>query len=544
MTGSRSIGTKAAYYLFPPLPTRRWPRILTLLLFFVGALAGFSWLSSPADLYAVVVSAVSATLFYGVGGMRNRRPLWRCATGIAWLVLAILHLVWLYGALVFGLVLYWSVPLWTVGLLLLLALSSLVGPRNRLSVRIPLALPLGLWILACLIGWGREDGRVRCDDYLRLKGESAVQIVVPTHSALEQCKPGHVLPVSRYPRRVWDDPTGQRILFTTQTGIFGPGTEDSRLSVELSGSVCEIPVDGSLPPRCVGRGKAEGLVESDRHDRVFVAAWGDIAPGKSGAVYALPRTGPLEILDEALLEDRSVELFYEPADDYLGIFFDNATSMLSLRAVDLVGASEPVIAPFDPGDVYYDDQRHEGLLCYSPWILRPFNGGSAALVAFQGRPFSARALASSDEYPWMWLSLVWGCQFDPEGRKAYAAIATLGLLLDIDYDTGSILRWDFIGVGMRSMVLDAGRRRIYIANFLRGDVVAIDMTTGDEVDRWFAGRFVRGLRLSRDQGSLYVGSNLGVLRVRLGGRPTTEDAAGSSGLQAVTGVQQPGSSEE
>jgi DNA-binding beta-propeller fold protein YncE len=115
----------------------------------------------------------------------------------------------------------------------------------------------------------------------------------------------------------------------------------------------------------------------------------------------------------------------------------------------------------------------------------------------------------------MWLSLVWGCQFDPETRKAWAAVTNLGLLLTIDYDTGDVLQSRFAGFGLRSMVVDRSRRRIYAANFLRGDVLVLDIDTGAEIERWFAGRFVRGLSLTRDGRSLLVGSNLGVLSIPL-----------------------------
>ena len=164
------------------------------------------------------------------------------------------------------------------------------------------------------------------------------------------------------------------------------------------------------------------------------------------------------------------------------------------------------------------------LLGYVAWDKRRFEAarldprdypGAAALVAFRGHPFQVRGLAPSSEYPWAWLSIVWGCEFDPVARRAWAAVADLGLLLTLDYDSGAVLDRRFIGMGMRSMALDAARHRLYVANFLRGDVVSYDLGTGAEAGRWFAGRFVRGLRLSRDGRSLWVGSNLGVLSISL-----------------------------
>ena len=515
MTKLHRAGVRALGLLAPPLPAGPWASLAILALRFAGAVAAFAWLKSPLGPYAPPAAGAVATLVGAVAGLRGAHRWLRLATWPARAADVLLHLLWFLVALVFGSVLAWAVPAWVPWAVLALALAVVAGAGFRSGRRIPLVLPVGLWILACVYGWGNEDGRVRCDDYLRVKDLGTPRVVVPTHSALEGCVPGDSLRVPRYPRRVWEPPDGGRIVFTTQPGIFPLDPDEPPLDVELSGSVCEAPLDGSRSPRCFGAGKAEGMVESERHDRLFVAAWGQTGPGKRGAVYAFPRRGPLEPAGAALLDRPSVELFYEPEDDTLGVFSDDARVMQVVGAADLVPDRAPVAAPFDPGDVFYDAGRGEGVLCYSPGLARTLDGGAAALVAFRGHPFQVRGLAPSSEYPWAWLSIVWGCEFDPVARRAWAAVADLGLLLTLDYDSGAVLDRRFIGMGMRSMALDAARHRLYVANFLRGDVVSYDLGTGAEAGRWFAGRFVRGLRLSRDGRSLWVGSNLGVLSISL-----------------------------
>jgi len=269
--------------------------------------------------------------------------------------------------------------------------------------------------------------------------------------------------------------------------------------------------------QCVGRGKSEGIVESAADDRLYVATWGGGAAGsEGGAVYAFAREGSLkEPLAEIDLDLPSVHMFLDPLTDTLGVLFDRGVGMLPLRASDLSRNAPLVELPLCAADVYYDAERGEGLICYSPSLALSLRGEAAAVVAFTGRPFAARGLATSRDYPWMWLSAVWGCGFDPVARKAWAAIADLGLLLRLDYDTGRIEQARFLGFGMHAMVVDGARNRLYVARFLSGEVLALDRDTGTEVGRWFGGRFVRGLRLSRDGRSLWVGSNVGVLRIAL-----------------------------
>jgi hypothetical protein len=69
------------------------------------------------------------------------------------------------------------------------------------------------------------------------------------------------------------------------------------------------------------------------------------------------------------------------------------------------------------------------------------------------------------------------------------------------------------------VAFDAARRRLYVANFLRGDVVSFDVDSGRRVQEWFVGRFSRWVALSRDRNSLFATSNLGVVRIALGKRP-------------------------
>jgi hypothetical protein len=109
--------------------------------------------------------------------------------------------------------------------------------------------------------------------------------------------------------------------------------------------------------------------------------------------------------------------------------------------------------------------------------------------------------------------MVWGCDFDPVRRVAWIAIANLGVIAVTDYDTGKVLDTWWAEPGLRSAAFDG--RRLYMSNFLRGDVIAYDVDNGREVGRWFVGRFARYVGLTRDRTALLATSNLGVVRIPL-----------------------------
>lgn len=488
-----------------------------LALYAVGAAAGFSWVSSIDDIAVIPVVALG-TAAHAAAGLRGAIGGRRLLAAVGRAVDAAFHLYYAYAAFTFGVMLHWAVPTWAKTILALLGAAWLAGRVLRGRPRVPLALPAGLWVLACLLGWQVQDGTVRCDDFLRVRQEGALEFVLPTHPALAACRAGDEVRVPRYPRNVWEYPDGRRLLFTTQRGLRPSTWFRKAPSPGLDGSVCEVALDDSGAARCLGEGKAEGIVASDARRRVYVAEWALGRGGKEGAVMAFPFDGPMHVVDRVALPRSSAELYYDPRADRLGVFFDDLQGqMMVLDAGDLQAPPGDVEAAFLPGDIPYDPSTGEGMLCFAPNLISPIEGRAAVAVAFRGFPFVARPLVSSARYPWAWLALVWGCELDTAGRKAYIGLANLGLLLTVDYDAGGILAADFLGFGLRKTVLDASRRRLYVADFLRGDVITWDLERGVEVDRRFAGRFLRGMRLSRDGGSLWLASSLGVLRMPMEG---------------------------
>jgi hypothetical protein len=489
---------------------RRARRIAELVLFYIGATAACGVLVSSFPWPSVAVAAAVATVLRLLVDTR-RSAVVRAA---ALTVLAALYAAWAYFAVVFGYLLAWTVP-WPIRLtLVLLAVLAAVGwQRPGVAVRVPAVLPLGLWIAICALGWWREDGVIRCDDYARFRTDASVSLAVPTTRALASCAPGEVLRLRRYPRRVWESPDQSRYIVPTQEGInrFPHGTP---VSDPIEDGVCEFGADGTRHA-CVGGSvyKMQVIFDSAPLDRVFVGGWG---PGH-GVLYTLPRSDHLRLLGEAYTDVNTGEGFYDPDADEIGLLADQCSGLTRFRASDLSQQpSEP--APFCPGESHYDPIRHEGIFCFAPGPLAPLIDVSKAgylSVAFRGDPFSFRLLGTSPWHVWTYGALVWGCDFDPANRVAWAPIASLPIIAVLDYDSGRILQTWWAEPGTRSVAFDAVRRRLYMSNFLRGDVIGVDVDSGREVDRWFVGRFARYVALARDGHSLLATSNLGVVRIAL-----------------------------
>jgi hypothetical protein len=195
-------------------------------------------------------------------------------------------------------------------------------------------------------------------------------------------------------------------------------------------------------------------------------------------------------------------------------FADEGFAMIPFALPTLTREPEIPVQMNVPGAVRYDPQRGEGVVCAAGGPgFRVGGQRFMALAARRGPPAHLRALGADAALTWF--AMTWGCEFDPVRRRAYVNLPNLGLLAALDYDSGALLRTSFVGFGMRMATLDPLRRRLYLTNFLAGYVAAVDEATGRVLRRWQVGRFPRFSTLSRDGSQLLVGTNLGIVAIRL-----------------------------
>jgi len=125
-----------------------------------------------------------------------------------------------------------------------------------LVMTLSLVLPVGIAIAALVGGWMREDGVIRCDDYLRVRASGGA-VVVPSTPEVEHCVSGDSMMVERYPRQFWESPRGDGFLVTTQRGDhdLSPTEPRGRMAgVWFSGAVCRVNLErGTAPSQVVGR---------------------------------------------------------------------------------------------------------------------------------------------------------------------------------------------------------------------------------------------------------------------------------------------------
>jgi DNA-binding beta-propeller fold protein YncE len=412
-----------------------------------------------------------------------------------------------YAALLFTTVLGWGLSPWATAAILLTTAAAVatawVGGRG---MRVPPVLPLGLLIILVLSGWWREGSRVRCDDYLHARGQSDVEILVPSRRELAGCTAGTTVPLHRYPRQIWEAPDGQTLVFTTQFEPFAEATTDG-----LEGALCVAnPRDGA-EPSCSGEGKGDGIVEMARHDRLLAVSSGG---PDNGRLYTVP-LDRLRSEPELVRVHRAGSAIYDASLDVLYVIGDDGRMIIPMRGDDLEPSADvPVQLPMLADYGRYDDARHQGILCGAAGPIGALaNGGRPYLiVGFEGQPLALRPVEDSLVG---WLAFSFGCDWDPATRRAYVALPNLGAVAELDYDTGRLIDLDPAPIGLRYLRFDPHRHRLYAGDFLRGNVVELDAGDKHELRRWFVGRFARDVRPTRDGTALLAASNLGVVRIRL-----------------------------
>ncbi len=492
------------HHSHPALPARpRSARVTTITLFCFGAALCFPYLYSGFGLLPIVLMSVAWML----ASAMTRRARWRLLRWVAGAFSAALYALSAYTVVVFTMVLGWSLAPWTIVLISFIGLAAVLTARPAWrGVRVPVVLPLGLTISIVLSGYWREGGRVRCDDYLRASRQAGVEVIVPSLRELADCRPGAMLPIGRYPRQIWESADQQTIVFTTQAERYSAATRNG-----LRGAVCRVRPGQRGVPRCGGVGKGDGIVEIAAHDRLVALSSGGEGGGR---LYVLPLD---RLFSKATLMHvrRAGSAIYDSTLDVLYVFGEDGQMLLPMRGEDMKPSEEVPIVPLVLSDYgHYDETRHEGIFCGGAGFLEPLTGGPRPYLAvgFRGLPAALRPL---DESLLGWLSFSFGCDWDPAARRVYVAIPNLGAVADVDYDSGRLLALRPADVGLRYLRFEPRRRRIYAGDFLRGTVVELDADDKRELRHWFAGRFVRDVRPTRDGSALLVASNLGVVEIRL-----------------------------
>jgi hypothetical protein len=507
---------------FEPLARGARGTIPALALFFLGSSGALLFVESVTGPMPWLLLASATTGCYAVARSSFSSGIGRVARGAARGLIALLLAIWMYEAALCGSMLSWTLHWWTWALVFVLAAASAASAsRQWARLAVPWALPIGVFCSACLLGWAREEWRVRCDDVLAVTAQRSVRIAVPVRDDLERCAPGESLAIGLYPRKVWPAADGNRVVFTTQQAIheaFRPPAVPSR----ISGLVCESEerVEGGRPtPRIaclIAQGKAHAIVEDPDRDRLLVGVLSGL-DGRAGGIVAVSRSAPLREIGRVVLPQGG-NFFLDPESDRLGEFGDEGRELDFVRASDFTVLERGMPASFlGPDFIRYDAQRHEGVACSASGPLRTLDGDAPLAVAFQGVPFSARPLAPSSRYPSSWLALSWGCDWSVDRQRVFVAVSSLGQIVTIDRSSGDVTGRSFVGLGVRPLTYDPRRNVLFAGNFLRGDVLVFDVATGSVVRRWFAGRYVRDIELTRDGNAILITSNVGIVRIDLDG---------------------------
>jgi hypothetical protein len=410
-----------------------------------------------------------------------------------------------YETLAFGAMLSWAVPWWALvgtGVLLAASVATHVRPPGA-APRVALLVPMGAWVGACLWGWSEEIGVARCADYLQAAAQPDVEVVAPSTAALRSCEAGERLRPAGHPRKLFEGARPGELFATIQRS----GQSVERTST-FSGGLCAV----TLPE--LGGGVADVSCRDDLPGLYGLAFDREtLLVGGSFGLQRLSAEAPFETLGQSAAVHYVSTLLLVPGADPGEVlaFYDDMDrvdrfALPSLRRLE----SRPL--PIAPEEVRYDAQRREGVYC----------AASTPLFAIEGRPYLALAMGSDllqvrllgENAPWAWLAFSDGCDVDLDARRVYVGVGTLGILAVLDYDSGEVVEVQPIGFGVRPLLHDPERGVLYAGSYLDGWVRELDVRSGEQLRRWFVGRFVR--HIVRDPGTdaLLVTSTLGVVRIR------------------------------
>jgi hypothetical protein len=456
----------------------------------------------------LLILLLALTVQWAAGQKRSGRK-WTFVRFISRLVHLFIVGFVLYEALSFGFMLGWTIPSWVLSLIVIVSFGWMASIRIRpQNPRIPLILPVSLWIGACLFGWATEKDTLRCEDYIRILKQPDVLPSIPSVELPNQCQIGTRFQPVGYPRMIYPTNEINRYLVTVN---FQPTHASPKQEQHIfNGGVCEVQLKENKLGR-VTHCAYEKLwdLRYDSTTNQFLGA---------GPLGLIRSTG--EVPFKILARNRTSRLpdligFFPSVDSTrITVFFDDFQSaeVYDSTTLNWIESKELKI---NPVQVHYNPHTQEGMYCFGSAHLFPINNRGYLGLAFKRDPLALRLLGDSNHVPWAWLAFSDGCDVNWEARTAYISIATLGIVAVVDYDHGTVLDILWVGFGVRSTVLNPAKNRIYTANYLNGEVLEIETTSGTVLRKWFVGRFVRDLTHDRDHAILYVTSTVGIVSIIL-----------------------------
>lgn len=442
----------------------------------------------------VIVPVLAVAIFLRPGFLRT----------IARLLLLIPFGFAVYQVISLGYMLYWTIPDWAlIGVTFLLITSVLTF--FRAGFRVPFVFSFGVLILLLVHGWAEQRWTVRCADYLDINAQDRVKVIAPTDKRLATCSSDDSFKPIGHPRMIYHANDPGRYLVSVE--IEGHRSDTDMQHSLFSGGICEL--DKDLKLTCGDYGKITHLTYEKETDKVY-------ATGPVG-LFKMESIPPFKVENHIPGRKKrfpaiAVLVPKEPYAD-LALYFDNPSNPERID-ISTFERLEAISKAVSPEDYQYDLETGEGLYCFSSTPLFPFDDTAFLALAFEKDDLlKFRPIGTSKTSPWVWLGFSDGCALDTAKRRAWSSVGTLGLLSEMDYDSGAILESHFVGFGVRSILM--GKDRMYVSNYLNGRVNEYDLKTWELKRSWFAGRFIRHVQFNHNRTALLVTSTAGITEIGL-----------------------------
>ncbi|HHW97593.1 MAG: YncE family protein [Myxococcota bacterium] len=409
-----------------------------------------------------------------------------------------------YQAISLGYMLYWTIPDWVLIVVAFLFIASVLT-SFRGGFRIPFVFSLGVFILLCINGWNQQKWTVRCTDFLDAANQEGVKVIAPSDRRFDSCSSGDTFKGVNHPRMIYHTNDPGRYLVSVETADQVDNSTNQDLA--FSGGICEL--DEDLNITCGDYSKITHLAYEKATDKVY-------ATGPIG-LFKMESTPPFKVENQIPGRKKrfpaiAVLVPKEPYAD-LALYFDNLSNPERIDS-STFERLEVISEDVSPEDYQYDSETGEGLYCYASTVLFPTDGTAFLALAFDKEDLlKFRPIGTSKANPWVWLGFSDGCALDTAKRRAWSSVGTLGLITEMDYDSGAILASHFVGFGVRSILM--GKDRMYVSNYLNGRVSEYDLGTWELKRSWFAGRFIRHVQFNHNQTALLVTSTLGITEIGL-----------------------------
>lgn len=264
-------------------------------------------------------------------------------------------------------------------------------------------------------------------------------------------------------------------------------------------AIVKLDTAGAGKPEIFGlkkQSRPERLLYDTKRNRIVITNWG--APDQRLVVMDPATFKPVKVLGEDTLCSNPIDITSDREMKYYYVLCEPSGVVVKLDADTLEETARKKAVNVAYG-ICYNHKRNSVFV--SSWMISKLVELSAARLRVEN------VLPTSH--------IIYNVECDTDNGDVLATNPANRRIDVYDGETLRLKRFIPTDYGVRDMQFDQESNLLVAGSFVTGFLNIIDASTGRSLDKWYAGRIIRGVYYEPDSGRIFAAGKCGILELKL-----------------------------